>query len=216
MESITILTQEFSQTCCPLDRSFSTLLRTMNSSAILKAGASQAEWELAIAHLVSKGYNSDSAEAWLGEQLWALTRVPDSLYSSLTSYILKYGLWGQIQLSCDNWKDNSALILMKFIPSRRWVHLLSPEGLQLRDLEAYPYHISICFVRDLYTDWDRKRPMMQVLETKYNRPTTVVIPIQSFGSGGTANLGEGVLFRELLPLWQSGGYSYKSGLHISL
>ena len=58
--------------------------------------------------------------------------------------------------------------------------------------------------------------MMQVLESKYSKLTTVVIPIQSFGSGGTANLGEGVLRSELLPLWQSGGYSYKSGLHISL
>ena len=187
----------------------------MNNAAILKAGASHADWDLAIAHLVAKGYNSDAAEAWVGEQLWALTRVPDGLYSSLTANIMKYGLFGQIQLSCDNWGDGSALIMMKFVPSQHWVHLLSPEGLRLRDLEAYPYHISVCFVRDLWTDWHLKRPMMQVLESKYSKLTTVVIPIESFGSGGTASLGEGVLRSELLPLWKSGGYSYKSGLHIS-
>ena len=57
--------------------------------------------------------------------------------------------------------------------------------------------------------------MIQVLEAKYSKLTTVVIPVESFGSGATANLGEGELRRELLPLWQTGGYSYKSGLHIS-
>ena len=187
----------------------------MDNAAILKAGANHAEWDLAIAQLVASGYESTAAEEWLAARLWALTRVSDALYSSLTTNIIKHGLFGQIQLFCDNWRDESALIMMKFVPSRHWVHLLSPEGLRLRDLDAYPYHISVCYVRDIWADWHQKQPMIQVLEAKYSKLTTVVIPVESFGSGATANLGEGELRRELLPLWQTGGYSYKSGLHIS-
>ena len=187
----------------------------MDNSAILKAGASHAEWDLAIAMLVAKGYESSSAEEWLSARFWALTRVSDSLYSSLTTNIINHELFGEVQLFCENWRNENALIMIKFVPSRHWVHLLSPEGLRLRDLDAYPYHISVCYVRDIWAAWHEKHPMIKLLEAKYGILKTVVIPVESFGSGATANLGDGELRRDLLPLWQTGGYSYKTGLHIS-
>ena len=187
----------------------------MDNSAILKAGASHAEWDLAIARLVASGYESSSAEAWLSARFWALTRVSDSLYSSLTTNIINHGLFGEVQLFCENWRNENALIMIKFVPSRHWVHLLSPAGLRLRDIDSYPYHISVCYVRDVWAAWHEKHPMIKLLEAKYGILKTVVIPVESFGSGATANLGDGELRRDLLPLWQTGGYSYKTGLHIS-
>ena len=70
----------------------------MDNAAILKAGANHAEWDLAIAQLVASGYESTAAEEWLAARLWALTRVSDALYSSLTTNIIEHGLFGQIQL----------------------------------------------------------------------------------------------------------------------
>ena len=57
--------------------------------------------------------------------------------------------------------------------------------------------------------------MLKVLDAKYGIMKKVVLPVESFGSGATANLGDCELRRDLLPLWQTGSENYKTGLHIS-
>ena len=71
-------------------------------------------------------------------------------------------------------------------------------------------------MKDLWGAWDVKRPLLRALEEKYGASKTVNLPIESFGSGASALIGDCELRRDLMPLWQTGGESYKSGLHISL
>ena len=187
----------------------------MDNSAVLKAGSSHAEWDQAIARLIATGYDKPSAETWLSTRFWSLTRVPDPLYAKLTANILTHGLFGEVQLFCEDWHSANSLIMLKFVPSKHWVHLLSPAGLVLRDLSSYPYHISICYMKDLWAGWKEKQPTLQALDAKYGAMKKVVLPIESFGSGASANIGDCELRRDLLPLWQTGSENYKTGLHIS-
>ena len=82
------------------------------------------------------------------------------------------------------------------------------------------YHALCAFmlrgVRYIHMYRDLKRPQLRALEEKYGAGRTVNLPIESFGSGASALIGECELRRDLMPLWQSGSESYKSGLHISL
>ena len=188
----------------------------MDDAAVLHAGTSHWAWDDAVVHLMSCGLEKDAAESWLLSRHWALTRVPDQLYARLTENILSYGLWGEVKLACSDWHNASALVMLHFTPSRHWIHLLSPDGLRMRDIAAYPYHVSICYMKDLWGAWDVKRPLLRALEEKYGASKTVNLPIESFGSGASALIGDCELRRDLMPLWQSGSESYKSGLHISL
>ena len=187
----------------------------MDNAAVLHAGTSHWAWDEAVVRLMSSGLEKSAAESWLLSRHWALTRVADQLYARLTDNILSYGLWGEVQLACSDWHSGSALIMLHFTPSRHWIHLLSPDGLRMRDIGAYPYHVSICYVKDVWGAWEVKRPLLRALEDKYGAIKTVNLPIESFGSGGSALIGDCELRRDLMPLWQTGGESYKSGLHIS-
>ena len=187
----------------------------MDNSAVLRAGSSHWEWDQAIAQLMTTGLEKSAAESWLLARHWSLTRVPDQLYAKLTANILIYGLFGEVQLACSDWHNANSLVMLNFMPSRHWVHLLSPAGLAMRDLSSYPYHISICYMRDLWAAWEEKQPMLRALDAKYGARKRVVLPIESFGSGASALIGDCDLRRDLLPLWQTGSENYKTGLHIS-
>ena len=188
----------------------------MQDSGVLQAGTSHAAWESAILELIGGGMPRDAADTWLKERYWQLTRVPNSLYEILTYNILTYGLWGRVQLKCANWHLGTSLVMLVFKPSRHWVHLLSPCGLNARDLSQWPYHISICYIQDLWNGWQSKRHQLYHLEKLYTTEVEVNIPIASFGSGASALIHhECDVYRDLYPLWHSGSESYKSGLHIS-
>ena len=187
----------------------------MNDAAVLQAGTSHSAWEGAVLLLVAKGMEKDAADAWLLARHWALTRVPDALYASLTQNVLTWGLWGHVKLACANWHDGSALVMLEFKPSRHWIDLLSATGLRMRNIAEYPYHVSICYIRDLWDSWHLKRQQLRILDQKYGAGMAVNLPIESFGSGASALIGECELRRDLYPLWQSGSESYKTGLHIS-
>ena len=75
--------------------------------------------------------------------------------------------------------------MLNFTPSRHWVHLLSPDGLRMRDISTYPYHVSICYMKDLWAAWEVKQPMFRALDAKYGAGKRVVLPIESFGSGAS-------------------------------
>ena len=97
-----------------------------------------------------------------------------------------------------------------------FVHLLSPVGVEARDLVQYPYHISVCYLQDIWREYAWKRHQMYRLQNLYSTDVEMVIPISSFGSGGSAVITEGCdLYKNLHPLWSTGGEGYKSGLHIS-
>ena len=134
----------------------------MNDAAVLQAGTSHSAWEGAVLHLVAKGMERDAADAWLLARHWALTRVPDALYAILTQNILTWGLWGHVKLACANWHDGSALVMLEFKPSRHWVDLLSATGLRMRNISEFPYHISICYIRDLWSSWQQKRQQLHL------------------------------------------------------
>ena len=187
----------------------------MNDAAVLHAGTSHSAWEGAILHLIASGMEREVADEWLLARHWALTRVPDALYAILTHNILTWGLWGHVKLACANWHDGSALVMLEFKPSRHWVDLLSATGLRMRNISEFPYHISICYIRDLWNSWQQKRQQLQLLERKYSSEVAVNLPIKSFGSGASALIGECELHRDLYPLWHTGSESYKTGLHIS-
>ncbi len=85
----------------------------------------------------------------------------------------------------------------------------------MRDISTYPYHVSICYMKDFWAAWEVKQPMFRALDAKYGAGKRVVLPIESFGSGASALIGDCELRRDLLPLWQTGGENYKTGLHIS-
>ena len=70
---------------------------------------------------------------------------------------------------------------------------------------------------DIFVDYGMKRHELYKLRDKYSAEVDMVIPISSFGSGGSAVLTEGSdLYKDLHPLWSTGGEGYKSGLHIPL
>ena len=189
---------------------------TMQDTAVVHAGTSHSAWELAILQLIESGMERDAAEAWLLARHWQLTRVPDALYEVLTRNVLTYGLWGHVQLACANWHDGSSLVMLLFKPSRHWVHLLSPTGLKARNISEFPYHISICYVHDLWKSWQQKRHQLYLLDKKYSSEVAVNLPIKSFGSGASALIDPGCeLHRDLFPLWHTGSESYKTGLHVS-
>ena len=189
----------------------------MQDSGVLQAASSHGAWEAAIVELIRGGMQRDDADNYLKERYWHLTRVLDSLYQILTYNILTFGLWGRVKLECADWQLGTSLIMLVFKPSRHWVHLLSPCGLSARDLAQWPYHISICYMQDLWDDWNNKRHQLYHLERLYSTEVEVNIPIASFGSGASALIHNDCdIYRQLYPLWRSGSESYKSGLHISL
>ena len=157
------------------------------------------------------------ADNWLKERYWRLTRVPDPLYQVLTHNIINFGLWGRVKLCCSDWSMGTSLVMLVFLPSKHFVHLLNERGQALRDLTRFPYHISICYMQDLWDDWSNKRHELYRLERLYGKELEVSIPIASFGSGGSALIRDDCdIHRQLYTLWRSGSESYKSGLHISL
>ena len=120
-------------------------------------------------------------------------------------------------LHCADWEAGSSLLMLLWTPSRHFVHLLSPVVREARDLVQYPYHISVCYLQDIWRDYAWKRHQMYRLQNLYSTDVEMVIPISSFGSGGSAVITEGCdLYKNLHPLWSTGGEGYKSGLHISL
>ena len=146
-----------------------------------------------------------------------MTRVQDDLYETLTNNIITHGLWGSVRLHCADWEAGSSLLMLLWTPSRHFVHLLSPVVREARDLVQYPYHISVCYLQDIWRDYAWKRHQMYRLQNLYRTDVVMVIPISSFESEGSAVITEGCdLYKNLHPLWSTGGEGYKSGLHISL
>ena len=124
--------------------------------------------------------------------------------------------------ACSRRRPNSRRLVHPYVlmliwtPSRHFVHLLSPVGMEARDLVQYPYHISVCYLQDIWREYAWKRHQMYRLQNLYSTDVEMVIPISSFGSGGSAVITEGCdLYKNLHPLWSTGGEGYKSGLHIS-
>ena len=58
--------------------------------------------------------------------------------------------------------------MLVFTPSKHFVHLLNVRGQALRDLTRFPYHISICYMQDLWDDWSNKRHELYRLERLYS------------------------------------------------
>ena len=48
-----------------------------------------------------------------------------------------------------------------------FVHLLSPVGVEARDLVQYPYHISVCYLQDIWREYAWKRHQMYRLQNLY-------------------------------------------------
>ena len=81
----------------------------------------------------------------------------------------------------------------------------------------YPYHISICYINDIWRDYEWKRYISYQLWDMYQNEIFMQIPIAWMGSGGSANLcASGLLYQQLYKLWSTGHENYKCGLHVSL
>ena len=57
--------------------------------------------------------------------------------------------------------------MLIWTPSRHFVHLLSPVGMEARDLVQYPYHISVCYLQDIWREYAWKRHQMYRLQNLY-------------------------------------------------
>ena len=79
-----------------------------------------------------------------------------------------------------------------------------------------PYHISVCYVQDLWNGWYWKKHIIYGLWEMYAYEVRVDIQMAWRGRGGTVHLSsKGVLHKQLYQLWKHGFYGNKSGLHIS-
>ena len=139
----------------------------MDSSLVLQAATCWTAWWFAIGLLQEKGYNSEDATKWLQARFWDLTRVPEPLYRQLVDNVITYGLWGSVRLHTDNWSDGDSLLMIIWCPVPRWVHLLNPTGRRERNLQMHPYHISVCYMRDVWKAYSWKRHMLYDLWVSY-------------------------------------------------
>ena len=126
----------------------------MGSSLVLRAATCWSAWHEAMYHLKSQGLEEETASNFLEQAYWELTRVPKAEYTRITSEISKNGLTGgTVRLHSDSWHEDDSLIMIIWTPPAGFAHLLNEVGLRERDLKANPYHISICYVKDLHRGW---------------------------------------------------------------
>ena len=87
-----------------------------------------------------------------------------------------------------------------------------------RDLATNPYHISICFIKDLRNGWYTwKRRRVHDLWAKYAAEVQYDFTVDWWWRGGTLHLSkDDEVSKAIYDLWSTGGYGWKSGLHISL
>ena len=173
---------------------------------------------MAMAILEKMGLDWEQSKEWLTKRYWELTRVPEPLYLHLTENIVAHGLCGgSVRLHAADWSCGDSLVMLQWHPPNGWVHLLNETGRRLRQIDEYPYHISICYLRDIWSEWHWKRWILYQLWDLYKENVVMNIAVSWWGRGGSIHLSKsGILYQQLFELWSTGHESYKSGLHISL
>ena len=186
---------------------------------VLRAASCWDTWHQAVSYLMLQGLAKETAAKFLNDAYWDLTRIPGDEYTRITSHISQNGLnGGCVRLHTEDWHDDESLLMIVWTPPAGFVHLLNEVGLKERDLVANHYHISICYMKDLYVGWYQwKRRRVMDLWSKYSMEVRHDFTVEWWGSGGSLHISQyDEIGKDIYHLWKDGGYGWKSGLHISL
>jgi hypothetical protein len=136
---------------------------------------------------------------------WYNSRYDDDEIERRKGALYAHGISGMIHLEL----LNDQLWAIVFIPDVGFSHLTNKTARQ--DLV---YHISICFKRDIDTEW--KQSALKHLHKLYDEPTHHVFHVERFTSGLTAVIPrQDSVYNEIKDLHAHGSYNYKD-IHMSL
>ena len=101
----------------------------MEASLVLRAASCWHAWGIAMNILRAMRLSHDTAQTFLQQAYWGLTRVADDEYHRITSQILRDGLCGgTIRLHASDWDNGESLVMLLWKPPEGFVHLLNDVG----------------------------------------------------------------------------------------